>query len=319
MGHHDFIVSASKEAGEVTKTQFEEILTEFFRTTPIQAISIDRDLSIESLLVEDCLTHGLDRERSIQAAKTACLITDLSYPLHSKEVKTVIARYTAYILEVDDMGDKFLDEVRSFRRDMLLGKLQSPVLCSCRALLSELDRHYDQFCSDKITTAMINYFAATVLEFEMDEEFTALKTSPKSPQYFRLMSGSAEPYAFFILCRDAFSPEAVMLLLQAAPDLMDFINYANDLISFYKESIISTERHNYAYQRAITEGTSVHDVLRSLSTEVMETIVNIKSVCSADPTLSKYMNAFIDGYLLFHLTARRYKISQLNIPTLNGI
>ena len=317
MGYHDITILTSKEAGEVTKAQFEEILTEFFRISPIQATSFNRDPSIERVVIEDCLTHGLDRERSIHAAKTATMLTELAFPLHSREVKIAAARYTAYTIEVDDMGNKFLDEVRSFRRDMLLGELQLPLLRSCKAILSELDRHYDQFCSDKFTTSMINHFAASVIEFEMNEEFTATKTSPKFPGYFRAMSGLPEPFGYFVLCREAFSPEAVVLYLQAASDLVDFINLANDLISFYKESIVSTERHNYVYQRAITQGISAHEVLRRIPAEIMETIVNIKSVFSADLTLSKYMDAFIHGYLWFHLSCPRYKISQLNIPTLN--
>ena len=317
MGYHDITISTSKEADEVTKAQFEEILTEFFRISPIQATSFNRDPSIERVVIEDCLTHGLDRERSIHAAKTSTMLTELAFPLHPREVKIAIARYTAYTLEVDDMGHKFLDEVRNFRRDMLFGELQSPLLRSCKAILSELDRHYDQFCSDKFTTSTINFFAASVIEFEMNEEFTATKTSPKFPGYFRAMSGNTESYGCFVLCRDAFSPKAVVLYLQAASDLVDFINLVNDIISFYKESIVSTERHNYVYQRAITQGISVHEVLRSLPAEIMETIVNIKSIFSADLTLSKYMDAFIHGYLWYHISCPRYKISQLNIPTLN--
>lgn len=49
---------------------------------------------------------------------------------------------------------------------------------------------------------------------------------------------------------EALFPEKLYLdyYLQIAPDLLEFTVIVNDLLSFYKESIVSTERNNYVLQ-----------------------------------------------------------------------
>jgi hypothetical protein len=217
--------------GQVTKQECEQILIEFFRVAPLPSVIHYRDPSIEETIIKTCLSHGLDREMTIKAAKAGAVTAFWMYPLHKKEVQLAIGLYAAFCIEVDDLGYICVEEIRNFRENLLLGKPQLPLLQSCAALPSLFDRYYDRFSSDKITTGLIHFMGSCVLEFE-GTNFGALESSPKFPNYFRAMNGLAEPYTFFLLQKAFFTPDAFKLLIQAAPDIMDYTGHLNDLLSF---------------------------------------------------------------------------------------
>ncbi|KAN0067520.1 Isoprenoid synthase domain containing protein [Elaphomyces granulatus] len=301
--------------GQVTKQEYEEILTEFFHVAPLPLVIHYRDPSIEETIIKTCLSHGLNRETTIKAAKTGAVTALWMYPLHKKEVQLAIGLFTAFCIEVEDLGDICVEEIRNFRENLLLGRPQLPLLQSCTALPSLFDQYYDRFSSDKITTGLINFMGSCVLEFERTD-FGALESSPKFPNYFRLMTGLAEPYTFFLLQKEFSTPDTFKLLIQAAPDIMDFTDHLNDLLSFYKESIVSDDRNNFVYQQAMAQRISVHEVLRNLARQIMGYIDNIKRTMSTNPDLSKFADEYIRGFIGFHMDASRYRLSELDIPEL---
>lgn len=303
--------------GQVTKQQYEDILTEFFRIAPLPSTIYYRDPSIEETIIKSCLSHGLDKEVTIKAAKAGAATAHWFYPLHKKEVQLAIGLFTAFCIEVEDLGDICVEEIRSFRENMILGKPQLPLLQSCAALPSLFDQHYNKFSADKITTGLIGFMGSCVLEFE-GSDFGALESSPKFPNYFRVMTGLAEPYTFFTLQKDFFTPETLKLLIQAAPDIMDYTDHVNDLLSFYKESIVSDDRNNYIYQQAIAQRTTVHEVLWNLVRQIMGYIDNINRTISTNPTLCKFIDAYLRGFIGFHMDIPRYRLSELDIPELAG-
>jgi hypothetical protein len=308
-----------KDRSQTTKAQYEAILTDFFRVVPLPTEAPERDRSLEQAIIQSCLSHGIDQKKSIKAAETSATLVEWMYPLHPKEVQLDIALFTAYCIEIEDIGTAFPDDIRNFRRNMMLGKPQKPIFESCLKLLGSLDQHYDGFCSDKFATGMVNFMGCTLLEFDIDGRFESLDKSPKFPNYFRIMTGLAESYTYFVLSNDISSPDALNLLLQAAPEIMDFTDHVNDFLSFYKESIVSTERHNYVYQLAKARCTSTYEVLCGLSEDIKGYIANIQATVSENPTLSQYLNAYLYGFLAFHVQDRRYRFSELNIPTLTTL
>jgi Trichodiene synthase (TRI5) len=304
--------------GQVTKQEYEDILIEFFRVAPLpSAIYYNLDPLIEETIIKCCLSHGLDKEMSIKAAKGGAAAACWFYPLHKKEVQLAIGLFSAFSIEVDDLGGNCVEEIRNFRKNMMLGKPQLPLLQSFAALPSLFDQHYDRFSVDKITTGLINFMGSCALEFER-ANFGALESSPKFPNYFRIMTGLPEAFTVFILQKDFFTPETFKLLLQAAPEIMDYTNHVNDLLSFYKESIISDERNNYIYQQAIAQRTSVHEVLWNLVREIMGYIDNINRTISTNPNLFRFVDAYIRGSIGFHIDVPRYRLSELDIPELAG-
>jgi trichodiene synthase TRI5 len=92
----------------------------------------------------------------------------------------------------------------------------------------------------------------------------------------------------------------------------------HDLLSFYKESIVSDDRNNYVYQEAMAQRISVHEVLRNLARQIMGYIENIKRTMSTNPDLSKFADEYIRGSIGFHMDASRYRLSELDIPELAG-
>ena len=155
------------------------------------------------------------------------------------------------------------------------------------------------------------------MEVESGARFQALKTSPKFPRYFRVMTGVAEAYTYFILCKDNLSADALELFVQAAPDIMDITDGLNDVLSFYKESILSTERSGYVYHRALAEQRGVCEALRGLVADVKGYIDNVRCTLQGDPMLLRLVDAYVQGTICFHVTQPRYRLSELNIPGLS--
>ena len=67
--------------------------------------------------------------------------------------------------------------------------------------------------------------------------------------------------------------------------------YSNRL-SFYKESL-DNETDNYIHRRSLAEGTSVIEVLRTLTAEVEDTLQRTISITASDPDLNKIVKQFL--------------------------
>ncbi|KAK3679715.1 hypothetical protein LTR78_000091 [Recurvomyces mirabilis] len=92
-------------------------------------------------------------------------------------------------------------------------------------------------------TATIQFFNGCLLENRPAECFRIIPGAVEFPQYFRLKTGYAAPYAHFVFRENIYPEDEFLPIYQPImPHLVDFINLTNDLMSFYKESILSDER-----------------------------------------------------------------------------
>lgn len=299
----------------VSKNECREILDEFFLGVSFE-INYDPDPSLEKFLIDSCLSHGVTKETAVKLAKLGAALAKQYYPLHSPDLQRLIGLYTSYFFLVDDLGPEFLDDIRNFGRNATRGMPQNPFLKSFAALLPNLDQYYPGLCSSRFTTGLIHYMDFCALEIETTGKFLHLPTSKGFPVYFRRTTGLPESWTFFTLTNDIWSEENMNLFLQATPDMIDFTNAVNDLLSYYKESTISDERNTYIYHRALADEIPVSEVLRCLVTEIHNYIDNIKTTVSDSPTLLEVVDRYLGGLIQFHVMQPRYKLCELEIPSL---
>lgn len=298
----------------ISEAEYKVILKPFFAEVSFTK-SIESDPSIEKFVLERILDHGIPKERAIKLAIQAAGAAEWFYSQHPRDTKLVIALFTVYFTAIDDMGLEYLESIKNFRKNMMAGQCQPRLLQSFSMLLRGFDQHYDTFSADKITTGLISFMGSCAIESETQDQFHALKTAPGFPRYFRIMTGLAEPYAYFILRKDLCSPENRNLSIQAVPDIMDFTDTVNDILSFYKESILSPERNTFVYHRAKSEGKNIPQVLWDMTVETKQYIHNIEATLASNTQLSSVVDAYMRGYVGFHANQPRYKLNQLDMFT----
>ncbi|KAJ5375424.1 hypothetical protein N7517_007430 [Penicillium concentricum] len=302
----------------VSADEYKDILNNFFLGVSPD-LSYIPDPSLEDYILAACLSNGVANEKANQISKHGASVAQQFYPLHKFEIQRLVGLFSAYFFAVDDLGLDFVDDIRKFGRKTMQGDPQPPLLEAFAALLPQFNQHYPDICSNKIATGLINFMDASAIEFETTGKFLHLETAASFPRYFRIMTGLAEPYTFFILTNDLWSEENINLFIQAAPDIMDLTDTINDLLSFYKESIVGDERNNYVYHRALSDCIRVSDVLHRLVEENTARIDNVKATVSESPALLQMVDAYIRGFVGFHVMRPRYKLNELEIPSLRNI
>lgn len=280
-------------------------------------ISPSEDGNLENFIFTKFLEQEMDERKAAILAKQGSLVARQFYPFQSQEVRRVTGVYAGYFFAIDDICSGEGD-LQKFRRSLIEGLPQSKLFEGCAKLLRGLDTHYLEFFSDKVITGLINHMSSTALEHETTGKFLHLRKSPNFAQYFRSMTGNAEAFVYFIVPREICSGynETMTQFIQAVPELIDFTNKVNDILSFYKESIVSSERNGYVYHRAQASQSTISECLSSLVDEILESIHNIEATLTSQPDLFKVVNGFIRGYIAFHVIEPRYRIGELAVPCL---
>ncbi|KAJ5472900.1 hypothetical protein N7530_006901 [Penicillium desertorum] len=298
------------------KQDYSNIVNHFLSKQPFTLFSTDT--AIEDTVLSRCLSHNIPEKNAQMLASHGTAAAKQFYPLHSAEIQKLIALYTAYFGAIDDLGEDFIEGLRKFGHDMLRNAVQTEILHDYADLLGEFGHFYCDFCSNKIVTGTISFIDACVMEFESAHNFQKLRTAPGFPDYFRAMTEVGEPYTYFILREDLVSKGNLELFIQAVPDIIFFTYSVNDLLSFYKESIVGDERGNFVHLRAVKDGVTVKDVLCSLSVEIQRYAQNIRSTVADDEKLFSVVDAYLRGYIGFHVSKYRYRLSELDIPILDA-
>ncbi|KAF7932969.1 uncharacterized protein EAE97_008736 [Botrytis byssoidea] len=136
-----------------------------------------------------------------------------------------------------------------------------------------------------------------VFECEVGEKLQCSPHAPNFPSYLRSRAGFGGPYAMYLFPEKLF-PEATFLqcYIQAIPDLLEVIAFMNDVFSFYKESVVSTDRNNYVHNYAAIHGVTVCKALEDTAASLAECIRRLRLLFSSEPEMLKVLNSFIEGY-----------------------
>ncbi|TGO25970.1 hypothetical protein BPAE_0068g00040 [Botrytis paeoniae] len=302
----------------VTKAQFETIARKLLQDISYKPLTMSQDVALESFVLEQLLDvardQHLDLQKIPQIAKLSVQTVHLIYPWHEKELQKLIAIYLAYFYIIDDYVENLLPSLRAFRQNLLAGTSNGPVLDSWMKISAQTVAYYGPFASDFIYSSTFELISMAVFESEMEGKFYCGPHAPNFPRYLRSKAGILEAFAKYLFPEKAF-PEATCLqhYLPATPDLLELNASMNDVFSFYKESVVSTERNNYVYNYSAARGVTVHKALEDIAASLAECIRRLRLLFSSEPEMLKVVNSFIEGYIAMNWLPR-YRLHECDLP-----
>ncbi|KAJ5935473.1 terpenoid synthase [Penicillium verhagenii] len=303
----------------VSKDEYTQLVERFLQGASFQIFPAKDTTALEEYLFNQMLGGEIDAKKASKLSKQGASIAHQFYPLQSSspELHRLTGLYGAYFVALDDICAAEAD-MRGFRRSFIRNLPQAKLFEGCANMLRELDDHYLEFCSDKAITGLISHMSSAVLESETEGKFSQLRLSPGFPQYFRYLTGNAEAFVWLMVPRDVCPGygETFKLFIQAVPELIDFTNKVNDILSFYKESIVSSESDGYVYHRAEVNQVTPLQCLNEMVDEVHDNIDRIEAMVVGDADLFEVAKAYIRGYIGYHIIEPRYKIGELGVPCL---
>jgi predicted ATP-dependent protease len=101
-------------------------------------------------------------------------------------------------------------------------------------------------------------------------------------------------------------------------DIADFVSYANDILSFYKETMVEDEDMNYICNLARARQITVLDALRVASDKALQCVRTIRAFLGQanGQGILDTTEQFIQAYVGRHVVEARYKLSDLDIEIL---
>lgn len=135
------------------------------------------------------------------------------------------------------------------------------------------------------------------------------------PRYLRVKTGFAETYAHAIFPNATFPEDQYRkLYLPALPVLCDIIDFTNDILSFYKETIRGTERINYICNVAKSTGRTALQCLSDTSDAIEKSVAEMRLILKPHPALLAHANDYLAAYIGWHLTCTsRYHLDEVKI------
>ncbi|KAL0948107.1 hypothetical protein HGRIS_010725 [Hohenbuehelia grisea] len=265
--------------------------------------------------------------------------------LRDQNTKVYIAVYTALLMYVEDYLQNDVDLVSGFNARFVRGAKQAhPVLQALADLLGELQDRFEPVVASIVLTSALNYVSAIWLEHETDSlELT--EDAISFPGFSRWLSGSSEAFALFVFASEL----PLRAYIHAIPDMMTFLNYSNDVLSFYKEELAG-ESANHISVLARVQGTRKLAVVRRIADETVACVRRLRGLVrgkhlvgassgvaaleggavaamggdssagdvpvtdsgAAHPrSAAEIVDALFTGYVSFHASLARYRLDEL--------
>ncbi|KAJ7050040.1 isoprenoid synthase domain-containing protein [Mycena amicta] len=237
-------------------------------------------------------------------------MAELSYHDHDFDTQLQIAKFTWFMLYIDDLANNMSSALEDFQLKLLRHERPDhPVLQHFAGHLSDMYRFWDRIPANSITTAAHEFITGCALEIHPEICAIKLDLSSKSwPYFLRAKTGVAPAYAFMIFRTISANMSQYM---QVIPDVCLFIDITNDVLSFYKEELVG-ETANYIHNRARVTKKPPLSVLAEVAEEALaarDRVTAVLRACGSEG-LHAWVT-FVQGYLAFHVTQDRYRLKEL--------
>lgn len=319
--------AAEQESIPVTLSAYKEIITEFLHQADFKLPTFVQDDAFEQEVIDLCLAQELPAKQMEVIAKLGAATAKFFYPKHPRELQLELGKFTALAFTIDDLGYMFPEALRTYRTRLVTGQpMDAKIMRSLLTQAHELSQqYYDTFDGDMIVKAVLEFFSSNLVEIERGHKLCPNENSPNFTNYFRLKSGVAEPFSYFIFPSVRSRHLGDCAHLPIIPDLMAFMDDVNDLMSFYKESMVGDERDNAIYMHAKARGQGLTQALLDYRDTSLKLIGRIRAFAAGtneESGLQDQVDEFLNGYMAFHLTYPRYRLSELSLShagTASGI
>ncbi|OQV04611.1 hypothetical protein CLAIMM_09466 [Cladophialophora immunda] len=319
------IASQTDEKAETAK-----ILREFFQNIgfDVQQQEDPYPHELDSIARTRILSWNLDDKRTAHLLKllpTCASGVQKHYKEAAIEVKTFIALYTIFLFYIDDLvvkePGKILPELQKLSSPNTDSIYSEPCLLLWSELVtSEAHLYYGPYSTGAIQKGFVEFLMGSIIEarFPNGLRQDSLTYIPSTAAHLlRDKAGAGEVYAHFMFPTH-LAPEDRYLgkYFVCVRDMMDWINFTNDIMSFYKENValdVRVEENTYIQNRARCEGKPALEVLRDLCNEVVVLTESIRRGLKGEEVLEDIWENYVNGYILFHACDQRYRLNELGI------
>ncbi|KAH9846555.1 Trichodiene synthase-domain-containing protein [Lenzites betulinus] len=222
------------------------------------------------------------------------------------DVKVHIALYNTLAILTDD------SEIESAALDAFMERFYSCTPQQHRHLdhmvdiLRRMPDYFSSYGAKTIIQGTVEFINVNALESTTQH----LPLSPDAMGYVtarRMKNGVADPYAAFIFPKADF-PDATTWI-QALPEMAVFIDWANDVFSFYKEEL-DHETHTFVHERALITGKTVGEVLSELVDEAVIACDRVRAILQGEKERQVW-ESFLAGYVAWHRFTPRYRLDEV--------
>ncbi|PLB51691.1 terpenoid synthase [Aspergillus steynii IBT 23096] len=303
--------------------EYAEHLSAFLDEIQFSMPQPNPDLSIDKMVISHFEAQPWDpvliNKATRKAARSAEMMR-MVYPYVDSEINIAYGIFCTYMFVIDDSDEALDAELASFEGTLFEEKSQqSPFLQSLFAFLNDLGSHFGPFSRTMIFKSMIEFITGRLIETRY-KEMQPPSAAVKFPYYLRQKTGVAEPFAHFMFPEKMYPEnECLALYILILPDLCDIISFVNDIFSFYKESILSSEV-NYLSNVAMVQGIHVSESLKRTSKEAAESLKNIRAVLADHPVMLDTTIQAVWGWIASHISQARYRLFELDlhVPSVDG-
>ena len=302
----------------VSRRSYEEVVNGFLRDISFQAPNLEFDTGLKLRVENRLQCYGVSQKLITEiepCIDTATKISSFTYPFFSHGILEAIALYATYVIAIDDTTSEILPDLEAYCSQLVSGQSQRhELLRGFTKFLGDKPRLFGKFGGDMIIKGTLEFIAAAVIEHNQKNVHLPCDAYGYLP-FFRAKTGVAEPFAFFCFPEDT-DPEDGELgkYICAIPDIMLFLGYVNDLLSFYKEEIKEEDCPGFVQNYVMVHSSTSLHALRQLRHETTKKVRKIRSILASDRIMAKRLDQFVNGYIFYHLCAERYRLDELNIP-----
>ncbi|OJJ75482.1 hypothetical protein ASPBRDRAFT_191711 [Aspergillus brasiliensis CBS 101740] len=261
------------------------------------------------------------RQMLIKRLPVGLGVANYAYTTYPFDVRLFIGLYTTLFTYIDDAETPgIMSNLERFAMNFGLGASHSdPNLDYMAHLLAvELPKLWGPFTSSCIIKATMDLLSGCMLESYFPSGFDHLARG--FPSYLRNKTGASEVYAFFIFPESLF-PESEFLgsYVHIIGGTIEVTNAVNDIISYYKESVIGDEMNGRIVSEANVQMRQPVDVLLEVCRDAGTMHEHIKQkLGEADERLLRAYCSFVDGLSAFHVLSERYRLSEIGITIKDG-
>ncbi|OCH89694.1 terpenoid synthase [Obba rivulosa] len=282
-------------------------ITSFLERLNVVVPTYERDLQLEQRVAE--ITKSWTFRLPRPSIVTAITLTITAY-LHIQDLDTraLITLFTAIATTMD--SPEVLNSLAAdlFHGSFAIGSIQqdSGMLGEFARCLSAAWKCYPRFAASAIMTSSLNFVDASIME-NTSSDIAVRPGALAFVEHRRIKTGAAEAYAHFIWDKAQFPDVAEYV--QAIPDANLYVDYVNDILSFYKEELAG-ETPTYIQDRALACGQSRLAALHNVIDDTIAAVERVRTIlgegCARDA-----WEGFVAGYIGFHMSCPRYRLSEV--------
>ncbi|KAM6496568.1 Isoprenoid synthase domain containing protein [Amanita muscaria] len=250
----------------------------------------------------------LDDKRSIlQYLGTASNIAALAYGHLEHDKQVYIALYTASAIGLDETCSSDVESLKNFTHRFIMGKVHGhPIMDSYDMIVRQLPDRFESFAAEAMLQSALDFCVGLVMEYELLKKPALSRPSTQFPTFLRDLTGISRLYGILVF------PDGTPLRswMESIPSVIDFISYANDVLSFYKEEL-ANESNNYISVKARSKGCTNLEALQMAVDQAVKAYEESVAVLEHSPDALEAFQQFCRGYVHFHIVDKRYKIAEL--------